>query len=834
MMNVKACVLAVLLFAVAGVHANVYMHYPRGSNNRLDEDQNDRTTNNRLFNSQNNARGGSNKGSTSGEKYYVGSVLPLEWTNTHSCGVSTEANQANNDCNVIWQYMCEGTGDQLRDGATTAQIPVTGAVDEDATYGRHESQAYYEACVQTQRNLNLYTANQPMGGVASAGAPNGIRGASAISTHQLSGRNADGDLDKNASEDVANNGDTNLKDNTNTSGFECEEERDYYPYWRGSPWIDIVYFTNTPERCEAVVQESQNVKPRAGCHVGLTDAKKLTKGWIPSDEAACKAMAGATWKDVGQFTWDAAHDVLPPACVESMPQRDNHNGNTDGVSQGQIGGFPSTYNWTIPDIAGTHCAIRVRYNVSSSENGGAQMDPLTDPLYGAYGFASLNSIAPSIDATKNQNAPGQTGNVATKTKLDVWSQFGLTEADSAPTTRDYAMRDNAEVRPFASSIGGAKNPRFRMAINTKQFFRTFQDRTHTIGLGLPRPTGANDPPAEAVIYNVNFIGKRGNIVEAYPGVEYDFSPRRLYIRNGDYVHFQWTGSDKNNDNNDGQGTAGQDRHNAALLQDQQFQEGGRAQNMGSWGRPNSPRKGAWGRTYPARVYSDAADQSKHLLGWPFATVEKLIVEGITSSYVDMGAMQVKDEFCGEYYYVDTRNNNFTNRGEKGMIHCDFTATQTASMGYAGGHVYAGADFLKVYAGTLSKQHKVVFTAGPSHNEWESNWVNVEVYAADNAAHEFHVRDGKQSTVDLQMKYNPSPFTKPVLYKTIDGATVAHAAEFNHARGVMLAQVNNGGMHVIKYHVNVPLVLGLGMSSLFLLSAIVAGTVASCRKAAKAV
>ena len=79
----------------------------RGSNNRLDEARRDRNNANRLFDSQNNNRGGYNVGSL---YYYEGSILSIEWTNQHSCG------DQNNYCDQILQYMCD---DRLRDGATT-------------------------------------------------------------------------------------------------------------------------------------------------------------------------------------------------------------------------------------------------------------------------------------------------------------------------------------------------------------------------------------------------------------------------------------------------------------------------------------------------------------------------------------------------------------------------------------------------------------------------------------------------------------------------------------------------------------------------------------------
>ncbi|CAG5112011.1 Oidioi.mRNA.OKI2018_I69.chr2.g6272.t1.cds [Oikopleura dioica] len=89
---------------------DVYMHFPRGSNNRLNENSEGRRNGNRLFDSQNNNEGGYNVGDrfdkpakTADEQSKAvffestaeaASEIAIEWWNQHGCGKRDE-NDAN-------------------------------------------------------------------------------------------------------------------------------------------------------------------------------------------------------------------------------------------------------------------------------------------------------------------------------------------------------------------------------------------------------------------------------------------------------------------------------------------------------------------------------------------------------------------------------------------------------------------------------------------------------------------------------------------------------------------------------------------------------------------
>merc|ERR1712025_758825 len=125
---------------------------------------------------------------------------------------------------------------------------------------------------------------------------------------------------------------------------------------------------------------------------------------------------------------------------------------------------------------------------------------------------------------------------------------------------------------------GVEMQGLRLALNTAQTGRTFQDRSHVMRI-MRKPTGQPGTAAMQAapkIVNVNVQGKRGNIVQTFPAVEYDFWPKIAEVDVGDCIAFQWTGSNTHNNGNPagdgqagdaGEGRGGSDRSNLVQIID---------------------------------------------------------------------------------------------------------------------------------------------------------------------------------------------------------------------------------------------------------------------------
>lgn len=80
---------------------------------------------------------------------------------------------------------------------------------------------------------------------------------------------------------------------------------------------------------------------------------------------------------------------------------------------------------------------------------------------------------------------------------------------------------------------------FQLALNTAQVGRTFQDRSHVFL--LKSRTLLPEKYRKSNIYYIAGMGKRGNIVETYPAMEYRFFPERISVTTDDVICFVWSG-----------------------------------------------------------------------------------------------------------------------------------------------------------------------------------------------------------------------------------------------------------------------------------------------------
>ena len=181
---------------------------------------------------------------------------------------------------------------------------------------------------------------------------------------------------------------------------------------------------------------------------------------------------------------------------------------------------------------------------------------------------TLPSISDLIDQGVNL-----VGGVKSFAKCVLRLRYNISTDDFSPYSTDYTKNGvNSPVKQNQQyDIGAPLGIPLTLQLNTAQLARTFQDRSHVFYIST-RPAEF----AGRTIYNLNVRGKRCNIVECYPAVEYDFVPASLSINaSSDLIHVQWTGSNTHNNgggNNDdgedgdtGQGAEGTDRNNLVQL-----------------------------------------------------------------------------------------------------------------------------------------------------------------------------------------------------------------------------------------------------------------------------
>ena len=431
--TVQALKMNFLLIAglLGGSLADIFMTNPKGSNNRLNENSVNRANGNRMFDSQNNNKGGYNVGEAGVEAnnddhtqqfqmLYYGSgagaaeesQLIVEWAHQHGCGDNPKS-----QCNNVIQYMCMNQGSKndypagakktqgdrkkrgyyMRDGIDTGtQKYVKGPnrhektgkqfIDRirnahdalDADKGLHESLTWYDMCRYREANNRLFTADQNL----------------------AQDRRSRFDNKKYSSSRI-----TRQNPGGTQRGLECPEERDYYPYWQPTlqgkydaeyqrtPWIDAAYLGDK-SNCPNVLNNSFNNRRKFRCVLpgARSYGKSIHKAgclkekgkWVAFEsflevlenvntEAACNKIAAKN--QVNNVVWRPLRsDSTEAKCIVKAPQPFCGPAATTRVNQ--LGNaltdplYASRYNLRLPHFPSgetKRCVLRVRYNITTGD-----------------------------------------------------------------------------------------------------------------------------------------------------------------------------------------------------------------------------------------------------------------------------------------------------------------------------------------------------------------------------------------------------------------------------------------------------------------------------------
>jgi len=707
------------------VLADVYMHFPLGANDRNRERNENRNNGNRLYDTQNNAKGGvpwcgnrELQGKWDGFRFYTGSVIKFEWTSQHGQGPDS-----NVDAQAIIQIACDGqagsttaekyaaAGDpnwkyytqigapaggvpdatvRARDGYPTGALAESDAnnagqyvqatfqsagqngdgtntipcpssigcqgpnfggtsLDTDSTqylawydnmtaanayipveFGYHETFQYYlQRCMLTARNRGLYTADQQVNG----------------NDARFSRQSPNGDRD----------------------GFECTEESEYYPYWQPSPWMDIAVLVghseNWQKQCAYYKQESQNVKGRGYC------TKKdwmslITNGRdLPITKDKCVTgdpdANGNTRYDTSDVQWiELPSFGLPaPDCLLAPRSKDNHLGNavsvsTNGKSYSTVAENPnpSQYSWTVPEgFAGLSCVFRLRYNMSSSDY------PQSNWNNPSFKEKDGEKGRENILWNSRFNCPANTEQTA---------KAGIYNPNLPPNCQNILNESTGYVpffeRPNVQVSTDANTFALAIALQTDQVARTFQDRSYVIKFEkLASRNGRT-------IINLNNRGRRGNIVQCYPAVENDFYPTNINMGSKSLLHVQFCGSDFNpaNNPNNGEGWQYSTRYNLiSSFKDDRMRNFPKMLKDGNYVFNN--KDVAMKLAFACSTnFTDCVNFQGDNSNTANNDIDNCAKLNRAPAKCEVEPFTVS---TGTYTYVATRNNNFSNRSNKGQL-----------------------------------------------------------------------------------------------------------------------------------------------------------------------
>ena len=445
------------------INANIYLHSPRGSNNRLNENSAQNTNPNRLFKSENNRRGGYNVADSSDEpfeteneqfamSYFMGSELTIEWTSLVGCGEDEDGDRIN-DCEIVLQSLCQEDDDRIdswgiKNGVRADTIPFEGENSENLENGKSESRSAKNDRRKNSMNLDF-----------------GLH-----ESWEMFDR-------------CENSGNERF-------GLECETERDNYPDSEISQWADIAYFSDSGE-CDPKTK-NLNTKPFFECVEFYNSEKTLRK-----HKSSYKTQNECDGSE-NQAEWLGFYksaDILSE------------------ISKNECENLKNT-------VWGRPFSVKNLANDKLSEEACLKLENKVECL--------------KVPNTRS----GYLGNVDNERNTPRFSwKIPTFETDKKCVFRiRQIIKTDADLTEKRVYINGNS---LKLALPESNTI-VHEDRSHIFKI-KKRPTKLGN----LKIHNLVVRGKRGNIVQTYPAVEYDFVPNRLSIKTGEAVHIQWAGAKSN-------------------------------------------------------------------------------------------------------------------------------------------------------------------------------------------------------------------------------------------------------------------------------------------------
>uniref|UniRef100_A0A1I8FUY3 Kringle domain-containing protein n=1 Tax=Macrostomum lignano TaxID=282301 RepID=A0A1I8FUY3_9PLAT len=442
----------------------------------------------------------------------------------------------------------------------------------------------YDACNARERNRGLFTADQR------------LRGGSAVYTRQ----NPAG----------------------TRRGYECPEERDYYPYWHPTPWLDVAVLTDNLAECPALVAAS--AAPTHAC-VRTFAADSGRRLWaVPeNNEFDCA-------KNGGRFVafYPYLETTRPPAQ---------------------------------PAATAGPCRIGTAFRACSRPVW-CRRRPWTAAWLRQPATTTWETSWAAAPVAYDWQLPNFPSGDAQRCVLRL--RYNLTSSDS-----EQLIRQNPLVQPG-----------LQLAVNSNQVGRVFQDRSHVFQLHrVPVPVASN-------LHHVGVRGKRGNIVQVYPAVEYDFTPTRLSARVGDHLFLQWSGSNSHNNGapagdgqagDDGAGAGGTDRSNLAEAghandnlplpwEASGFLNDGAGRAVWAWhGQLDGLAPRDFGLALASAGYYRCF--AKAACGADSEEAKTPLDPELNAAPASFPGLLIRLDRAGQFKFICTRNNNFSNRSHKWLL-----------------------------------------------------------------------------------------------------------------------------------------------------------------------